>query len=65
LVAAMEGASNRLVHAEQLSEQELDVLDAHYATLASMAKSDRRLTQSHSIEEARRRHGRKAEVTPK
>lgn len=65
VVAALDGASNRLIHAEELSEQDLALLDAHYATLASMAKSDRRLTQSHSIEEARRRHGRKAQAVSK
>lgn len=63
VVAALEGASNRLIHAEEFSEHELAVLNAYYSTLASMAKSDRRLTQSHSIEEARRRHGRKAQVS--
>ena len=65
VVAALDGASNRLIHAEQLSEQDLAILDAHYATLAAMAKSDRRLTQSHSIEEASRRHGRKSQVAAK
>src|SRR5215216_515722 len=37
LVAAKKGASNRLVNVEDLSEDELDTLHKHYATLAEMA----------------------------
>jgi low affinity Fe/Cu permease len=56
LVAAIEGASNRLISVEDLSEHELDVLHKHYRTLTEMAKKDAKLTQSHSIEEAEARH---------
>jgi low affinity Fe/Cu permease len=56
VVAAMQGASNRLIDVESLSEQELDLLHHHYARLAQMAKRDATLTQSHSIEEAEQRH---------
>jgi len=56
IVAALEGASNRLVSVEELSEKELSVLQAHYATLADMAKRDIDLLKSHSIEEAEVRH---------
>jgi low affinity Fe/Cu permease len=59
LVAALDGASNRLIDVESLSEQELDILHTHYARLAKMAKSDEKLTMSHSIEEAEDRHERK------
>jgi low affinity Fe/Cu permease len=62
IVAAIEGASNRLVDVEDLSEEELDALHKYYGTLAAMAKRDVRITQSHSIEEAvaghERKHGR-------
>jgi len=62
IVAAVEGASNRLVDVEDLSEEELVALHKYYATLASMSKRDVRLTLSHSIEEAvaghERKHGR-------
>jgi low affinity Fe/Cu permease len=62
IVAAIEGASNRLVDVEDLSEDELTTLHRYYATLASMSKRDLKLTQSHSIEEAvaghERKHGR-------
>ena len=59
LVAAMNGASNRLIEVEALSEQELDVLRRHYHKLVSMAKRDITLTESHSVEEAEVRHKRK------
>jgi low affinity Fe/Cu permease len=56
LVAAMEGASNRLIDVEDLTEQELTVLHEHYARLAIMAKREMNLTKSHSVEEAEARH---------
>jgi low affinity Fe/Cu permease len=59
LVAAIEGASNRLISAEALTENELRVLRDHYAKLAAMASHDAHLTESHSIEEAESRHVRK------
>jgi low affinity Fe/Cu permease len=55
LVAAIEGASNRLIDIEDLTEAELDVLHKHYQKLAEMAKESR-ITDSHSIEEAKARH---------
>ena len=59
LVAAMQGASNRLIDVEDLSEEELKVLHRHYEKLARMAKKDAKVTESHSIEEAEERHERK------
>lgn len=56
LVAAMEGASNRLIAVEDLSEEELRILRIHYQRLAEMAKKERSLTESHSVEEAEARH---------
>jgi low affinity Fe/Cu permease len=56
LVAAMEGASNRLIDVESLSDQELQTLHSFYQTLATMAKRDHGLTQSHSVEEAEALH---------
>ena len=56
LVAAMKGASNRLIDIESLSEHELVALHRHYAELAKLAAQEVDLTQSHSVEEARRRH---------
>lgn len=59
LLAAMEGASNRLVNVEDLSEDQLKTLHDHYATLSRLAKQQSEVTKSHSIEEAERRHQRK------
>jgi low affinity Fe/Cu permease len=56
IVAALDGASNRLVNIEDLTEAELDVLHHHYARLATMAKQDVDLMQSHSVDEASTRH---------
>jgi low affinity Fe/Cu permease len=60
LVAAVEGASNRLIDVEDLSEEELRVLHTYFQRLAVMAKKDASLTQSHSVEEADERHSAKA-----
>ena len=60
LVAAMDGASNRLIDVEELSEEELLALHKFYARLVAMASKDGRLTVSHSIEEADERHQAKA-----
>jgi low affinity Fe/Cu permease len=63
LVSAMQGASNRLIDVEDLSEQELKTLHKHYEKLAKMAKKDAKLTESHSIEEAEERHAKKAKTS--
>lgn len=59
IVAAMEGASNRLIDVEDLSETEIATLRSHYRQLIELAKQDENLTATHSIEEASSRHGRK------
>ena len=56
IVAALEGASNRLIDVEDLTEAEIKTLHKHYQKLVAMAKQDLKLTQSHSIEEAEARH---------
>ena len=63
IVAALEGASNRLINVEDLSEDEVCALHKHYAKLAELTKCERELMQSHSIEEASGRHRRKYENT--
>ena len=59
IVAALEGASNRLIDAEGFSEQELAALRTHFRELARLAREDVDVTESHSVEEARERHSRK------
>jgi len=56
LIAAVEGASNRLIDADQMSEEELRVLHDHFRELVRIAKLEGKITHSHSIEEARARH---------
>jgi low affinity Fe/Cu permease len=56
IVAALEGASSRLVNVEDLSEDELKVLHHYYQRIAELAKKDSSLKESHSIEEAAARH---------
>ena len=56
IVAALDGASNRLISIEDISEEELQLLHRHYQRLAEMAKRDADIKISHSIEEAEVRH---------
>ncbi|HEX5474831.1 MAG TPA: low affinity iron permease family protein [Vicinamibacterales bacterium] len=65
LVAAVEGASNRLIDVEDLSEDELRALHKYYGQLVQMAKQDVNLTLSHSVEEAHERHLRKLNLRKK
>ncbi len=64
IVAAMEGASNRLIDVEDLSEPEVEILRRHYKALIKLAKEDEDFTRTHSIEEARTRHGSKYKRIP-
>jgi low affinity Fe/Cu permease len=59
IVAALEGASNRLIDVEALSEKDLETLECHYGEFAELARNDSDLAQSHSVEEARERHSTK------
>ena len=55
IVAALQGASNRLIDVESLSEEEIDVLKRHYAEIARLVARRGHVLESHSIEEARAR----------
>ncbi len=59
LVAALDGPSNRLIDVEEMSEEELKILSRYYRTLAEMAKKEKKLSVSHSIEEAMELHEEK------
>jgi low affinity Fe/Cu permease len=59
IVAALAGASNRLIEAERFSESDLVQLQKHYRELARLAREDADVTVSHSVEEAGARHSRK------
>jgi low affinity Fe/Cu permease len=62
LVAAVHGASNRLIDVEALSEEDLRMLERYYGELAELARAEADISKSHSVEEARTRHA--AKVTP-
>ena len=61
-MAALQGASNRLINVEDLTETEIRLLHEHYQRLVAMAKRDVSLTESHSVEEADQRHRAKARL---
>lgn len=62
IVAAMQGASNRLIDVEDLSEAEIDALRRYYRKLIELARTDDNLTATHSVEEAASRHGTKYKI---
>jgi low affinity Fe/Cu permease len=59
LVAAIDGASNRLIDVEALSEREPLTLQRYFMELAKLAREEHHVTQSHSVEEARNQHSAK------
>jgi len=59
LVAAVEGASNRLINVEEMAEDDVAVLKRYYNKLVELARQDANLTECHSIEEAAHRHSAK------
>jgi low affinity Fe/Cu permease len=59
IVAALQGASNRLINVEDLTEGEVRMLHRHYGRLAELSRENGSLTESHSIEQAVTRHASK------
>ncbi|WP_128544686.1 low affinity iron permease family protein [Larkinella soli] len=59
LLASQDGASNRLLNIEDLSEEELIALHRYFQILVQKARKDDNITASHSIEEAEERHEEK------
>jgi len=62
LVAAHEFASNRLINAENITEEELRVLQKFYTKLSDATKNEESLHESHSIEEAEGMHQMKKDI---
>ena len=56
LVASLKGPSNRLIDVEDLTEEELETLSNYYRELSKMARKEKDLSSSHSIEEAKELH---------
>ncbi|MVN77641.1 low affinity iron permease family protein [Hymenobacter sp. HMF4947] len=59
LIAATKGASNRLINAQDFSEEEIRLIHQFYCLLADKAKADNDLGETHSIEEAEDNHHEK------
>ncbi|MEP6726108.1 MAG: low affinity iron permease family protein [Bacteroidota bacterium] len=62
LVAAHKFASNRLVNVENITEEELKVIQKYYSQLSDITKKEENLQQSHSIEEAREMNELKKDI---
>ena len=62
LVAAHEFASNRLVDVENMTEDELKVIQKYYSKLSEFTKHDETLQKSHSIDEAHEQHDLKKDM---
>ncbi len=52
LIAAVKGASNRLISSEDLTSEELETLKKFYGELSERAKTEMDISATHSIEEA-------------
>jgi low affinity Fe/Cu permease len=63
LIASLRGPSNRLVDVEELTEKELETLSEYYRQLSILAKKEKDLSVSHSIEEAILLHNQKYNKT--
>jgi low affinity Fe/Cu permease len=62
LVAAHEFASNRLVDVENMSEEELRIIQKYYSKLSVITSQEENLLQSHSIDEAHQQHNLKKQM---
>lgn len=56
LIASNKLASNRLVNVEDLTEDELEALKDFYVKLSALAKKEKNLFATHSIDEAQEKH---------
>ena len=63
LIAASHDASNRLISIEDLSEEELEMLKKFYIQLAHLAKKEKDIFKTHSIDEANANTLQKIEKT--
>jgi low affinity Fe/Cu permease len=56
LIASHQGASNRMVDIEDITEKELDQLHKFYVELADLAEEEDDITCTHSIDAAKENH---------
>ena len=64
IVAALKGASNRLIGVEHLSEDELRILHEHYLRLVQRAENDTDIHKSLSVEQPKSGRGEPAPPRP-
>ena len=62
IVAAVHGASNRLIDVENLSEAEIARLQEHFRNLSEVTRKEGNLGASHTIEEAEHALGKKRDM---
>ena len=62
LIAAHQFASNRLVNAENMTEEEMKVIQKYYLNFSQSTKADKDLQQTHSIEEDEEVHEIKKDI---
>ena len=56
LIAASHDASNRLISVEDLTDEELETLKKFYIHLSQLAKKEKNVFKTHSIDEAKRKN---------
>ncbi|MBZ4033967.1 low affinity iron permease family protein [Flavobacterium sp. 17A] len=59
LVASNELSSNSLVDIEDMTEEEMIIIEKYYKKLSQLAKKEKSIKSSHSIDEAQELHNRK------
>ncbi|MEP6648169.1 MAG: low affinity iron permease family protein [Saprospiraceae bacterium] len=59
LIASNERTSNRLISSEDLSDKELRTLKEFYIKLSALAKKEKDIFTTHSLDEAQRKHDTK------
>lgn len=62
LLASHKNASNRLVDIEDISEEEMKVIEKYYKKLGDLAEKDNELSRTHSIDDAEENQHLKADV---
>lgn len=62
LLAATRGASNRLINAQDFTEDEIELIHQYYRLLAAKARQDNGLGETHSVEEAEANHAEKLDA---
>ena len=68
LIASSKYSSNSIVDIEDITEEEMEIIQKYYRHLSDLAKKDKNLKISHSIDEADKKHKLKnteAKPTPK